>query len=335
MRAALEAPALAEWIAGQAGAERVRIEAIERLTGGAIRENWGFEAVVDGGAVAGRHALVLRSAGASAVPESRPLDQEYALLRAAHGAGVTVPEPLWFGPADVMGQPFYVMRRVAGTAVGARLVRNADLDGATLAQRLGRELAAIHTIVPPRDDLPFLGLPSASPALDAVALYCGYLDDRATAHPALEWGLRWLELNAPPKGEVVLVHHDFRTGNYMVDETGLTGILDWEFAGWSDPLEDVGWFCAKCWRFGAWEREAGGIADRAPFYAGYEAASGRALDADAVHYWEVMAHLRWAVIALQQGDRHLSGAQPSLELALVGRRPAELEAEILALTGAS
>jgi hypothetical protein len=48
----------------------------------------------------------------------------------------------------------------------------------------------------------------------------------------------------------------------------------------------------------------------------------------------VMAHVRWAMIALQQAQRHLSGSEPSLELALTGRIVAELEYEIMALTKA-
>ena len=68
----------------------------------------------------------------------------------------------------------------------------------------------------------------------------------------------------------MLCHRDFRTGNYMLDigsrGATLTGILDWEFAGWGDPDEDIGWFCCKGWRFSRLDREAGGIAARAPFY---------------------------------------------------------------------
>jgi hypothetical protein len=52
----------------------------------------------------------------------------------------------------------------------------------------------------------------------------------------------------------------------------------------------------------------------------------------ALVYWQVMAHIRWAVIALQQAQRHLSGAERSLELALTGRIVAELEHEIVKLT---
>jgi hypothetical protein len=42
--------------------------------------------------------------------------------------------------------------------------------------------------------------------------------------------------------------------------------------------------------------------------------------------------VRWAVIALQQRERHRSGVEPSLELALTGHILSDLELEILALT---
>jgi aminoglycoside phosphotransferase (APT) family kinase protein len=118
----------------------------------------------------------------------------------------------------------------------------------------------------------------------------------------------------------------------MVDEHGLTGILDWEFAGWSDPLEDIGWFCAKCWRFGARDREAGGIGEREDFYRGYETVSGCRIDRDLVRYWEVMAHAAWAIIAIQQAQRHVSGEEKSLILALTGHIVPELEYELLTMT---
>ena len=108
--------------------------------------------------------------------------------------------------------------------------------------------------------------------------------------------------------------------------------MDGEFAGWSEPEEDIGWFCAKCWRFGADGREAGGIADRKPFYDAYARESGRAIAPTRVAYWEAMAHVRWAAIACQQAARHVSGEQPSLELALTQHVVPELELEVLRLT---
>src|SRR5579885_2882476 len=129
----------------------------------------------------------------------------------------------------------------------------------------------------------------------------------------------------------VLCHRDFRTGNYLVDGTQLTGILDWEFAGWSDPHEDIGWFCCRNWRFARLDREAGGIAARGSFYRGYAGESGRAIDPDRVRFWEAFASVRWAVIALQQCDRHRLHGERSLDLALTGRRAGECELALLLL----
>ena len=275
---------------------------------------------------------VLRTDAPSGVSTSHSRPQEFALLKAAHAAGVTVPEPLFLcTDRSVFGKPFYVMARIAGRAEGHILVRDKAVlaAGDALVERLGRELARIHAIRPPRRDLDFLALPAGAPALWRIATYRRYLDEMPDPNPALEYALRWLERHAPESREITLCHSDFRTGNIMIDDTRVAGILDWEFASWSDPMEDVAWFCARCWRFGAWAREAGGIGSRAAFYCGYEAESGRMIERAVIPYWEVMAAVRWAVIALQQGERHLTGGEESLELALTGLRAPEMELDAL------
>ncbi len=317
-------------------AERVTLDRARKLAGGAIQENWAVDLTVTGGPRAGDHALVLRTDSPTGVAVSHSRVEEFALLRAAWEAGVTVPEPLHCcADAAVIGRPFVLMGRVGGTAVGQKVVRDAGLAGgdrAALAERLGRELARIHSITPATHAFAFLPDPAPVPSLGELEAMRGYYDALGRPRPALEWAMRWLARRAPESAEIVLAHHDFRTGNYMVDETGLTGILDWEFAGWSDPHEDIGWFCAMCWRFGARDRAAGGLADRAPFYRGYAAESGRRIDPATVYWWEVYAHLRWAVIALQQGERYLTGGEETLDLGLTGLRPAEMEVELLRMT---
>ena len=324
---------LSPFIRDAASAESVTVDDGNLLTGGAIQENRALRVTIRGGEFDGTHDLVLRAEAATTIAESRPLEQQFNLLKAAEAAGVTVPRALWYcGDAAIAGKPFYLMQRIAGEALGIRITRMGPQP--ELAADLARELARIHTIQPPHAGLEFLGDFALSPARDAIAKYRAYLDEMPEPHPVLEWTLRWLENNTPPAGETVLCHRDFRTGNYMVDDGKLTGVLDWEFAGWGDPHEDVAWFCARCWRFSGARLEAGGIAHRDAFYKAYQLASGRTLDKDLIAYWETMAHVRWAVIALQQSMRHRSGAEPSLELALIGRRLAELEYECLNLTGA-
>lgn len=320
--------ALAGWLAGAADVPDLRIVSLDKLSGGAIQENWGLT-VETGGR---RHEWVLRTDAPSAVSTSHGRAEEFALLNAAHEAGVTVPRPLFLcTDLSVLGKPFYVMARIVGRAEGHLLVRDAAViaAGDALVESLGRELARIHAIRPPRPDLDFLAMPGGPPALWRVATYRRYLDEMPDPNPPLEYALRWLERRAPETRELALCHCDFRTGNIMIDGSRITGILDWEFAGWSDPMEDVAWFCARCWRFGAWAREAGGLGARAAFYRGYEAESGRPVDGAVIPYWEVMAAVRWAVIALQQGERHLTGGEESLELALTGLRAPEMELDAL------
>ena len=315
-----------------------RGESANLLSGGAIQENWALAVSVDGGPHAGARAWVLRTDSPSAVPVSLDRLQECAVLRVASDAGMRVPRPLWScRDRTVIGRDFFVMERLSGVAAGHRVTRDSKLvpDGASLAEELGTTLALLHSVVPPRPELDFLRVPVRNPALETIAAYRAYLDELDVAYPVLEFGLRWCELRAPGTWTVKLIHRDFRTGNYLVNDGHLTGVLDWEFAGWGDPREDLGWFSARCWRFAGVRREAGGIADIEPFLRGYVKAGGVPVAADELRYWQVMAHLRWAVIALQQAERHLSGSQASLELALTGRLVADLEHEIMHLTGDS
>lgn len=299
----------------------VEITAASLLPGGAIQQNWAL-ILADG------REWVLRTDNAATLAVSLPRAAEYALLRAAHAEGVTVPEPLAVcEDASIIGAPFFVMRRVGGTATAFRLAKAAAARGGddALVRALGAELARIHRITPPREDLAFLGAPPANAGLAFITAMQARLDAGATPRPALEWGLAGLARHLLAPLPPVLCHNDFRTGNLMVEGHAVTAVLDWEFAGWGDPHADLGWFCAPCWRFGNLALEAGGLGARAAFLEGY----GATADASRLPFWELAASIRWAIIAADQGARHLSGTERSLELALTAQIIPELEMDIL------
>lgn len=326
---------LQNWLASKAGADCVEIIDAKPLTGGAIQENWRLKCLVTRGPNEELTQYVLRSDAQSIVATSLSREQEFRVLKVVHDAGVLVPEPLWLcEDKDLIGSQFYTMQMVDGIGLGPKVVKDGTVGGdrQALGEKLGRELAKIHSIRPPKTDIGFLPEPTVKPALQSITGLRRHLDDLHESRPMLEWGLRWAELNQPSEPVITLVHNDYRTGNLLLDGNGLTGILDWEFAAWGDPMTDVGWFCAKCWRFSRPDLEGGGITSRDAFYRGYQSTSGRAIDAQAVYFWEVIAHIRWAVIALQQAHRHMSGSQRSLELALTGRLLPDLEKEILNMT---
>lgn len=320
---------LEAWLTGVAGG-KASISDAALLSGGAIQENWRIQLDVDGGEWPGCHDLVLRKDAPSGVAVSHGRAAEYHILKLAHKGGVLVPKPcVLCEDESILGSPFFLMHRVPGASLRQPLTKgplNEDL-----VADLGRNLARIHAIQG-AEALEFLEKPKGSPVEATLADYRRHLDEMPEAHPAVEWGMAWLAANAPEDQKVVFCHRDYRTGNYLVEDGKLTAILDWEFAGWNDPMEDIGWFTAKCWRFGGIEREAGGAGSLDAFLKGYEEVAGHTVDRAAIPYWQVMAHIRWAVIALQQADRFVTGGERNLELALTGHIVPELELEVLRMT---
>lgn len=327
--------AIAGWIQANTRLEDVGVASARRLSGGAIQENWLLEVVGRQAGVALTVHWVLRTDAPAGVNASMSREQEFRILSLAHRYQVKVPQPIALcEDLSVLGRPFFLMQAIAGVAAGAVLTRDDGLSPArrrSLARELGANLARLHAISPPQPQVAFLPLPRRDPLADSIGAYRAYLDTLPNTYPVLEWGLRWVELNAPEVLEPSLIHRDFRTGNYMVEDGELTGILDWEFAAWGDPREDIGWFTAACWRFAGPRRVAGGIGRLDDFLAGYRLHSTLALGAEELLYWQVVAHLRWAIIALQQAQRHASGQQRSLELALTGRMLPEIEWQVLRL----
>lgn len=331
-------PDITAFLNGHFGARNTLVRQASRLSGGAIQENWLLLVEQEGGSRPGEQRLVLRTDAPSSVAVSMTRAQEFAVLRCAFEAGAKVPEPLVLcADLSVLGREFFIMQALDGTAFGPALTRDAVSDDqrSALCRELGVSLASLHRITPPHPQLEFLPAPAVDHAQECIDTYRRYLDTLSAGFPALEWGLRWCELNRPAPLSPRLLHRDYRTGNYMVADGRLSGILDWEFAGWGDPREDIGWFTARCWRFAGPQREAGGVGELEDFFEGYNSIAPLQMDRAALTYWQVMAHLRWAIIALQQAERYMTDGEDSLELALTGRMLSELEQEILLLTGAT
>jgi len=307
------------------------IEGLRRESGGASRQTWAFDARVRGR----RHELILRrdppTAGgrerASATSLDRPT--EFGVLRAAFRDGVRAPEVLFeLGAEDGLGEGF-VMRRVGGIAIARKLLRDPPYAEARrkIARQLGEIAARIHAV----DTAGLPPLPHRE-AADQVAALRSALDSLDQPQPVFELALSWLDRRKPPPtARPLLVHGDFRTGNYLADESGVTAILDWEGAHLGDPIEDLGWVCVKSWRFGSVDKPAGGFGSREELWAAYESAGGTAVDPLRAHWWEVFGTVRWGVICLTQAWRHLSGSVKSMELASIGRRAVETEVDLLQL----
>jgi aminoglycoside phosphotransferase (APT) family kinase protein len=308
----------------------VTVQDVRPLPGGACQDNFRVEATIGGAA----RVLALRSDARESLPGSLDRGAEAEVINAAVAAGVPTPAARWPATGLVRsGAHAYFMDWVEGVAIGRRVVSHPSLEHArqVLPRQLATALAAVHRVTPAT--APKLPLPDrdVDPVDSALANVRAMLDRLPEPHAALELAVLWLEENRPRLPRRTLVHGDFRTGNFMVTPEGLSAVLDWEFAHWGDPLEDVGWLCVRDWRFGNVDRPAGGLAKRREFYALYAEASGNDVDPAAVHFWEVMGNVRWGTGAVLQGQRYLSGGSRDLELLAIPRRACEMEFEALRL----
>ncbi len=293
-----------------------------RLTGGASRETW--TCVVDG-----LRVVVQRQRPGA----ERDMSVEASVLRAAHAAGVPVPEVLAYTEHDPdegndEGGATLVTRHVAGETIARKILRDDTYAAArgTLAAELGRALARVHRI---RADQV-----SGLVEIDPTIAYRERLDEIGEPHPAFELASQWLHEHRPSAPTSVgVVHGDYRLGNVIVDADGLQAVIDWELAHLGDPMEDLGWLCVPAWRFGS-RLPAAGVGTREQLFAAYGEESGVVVDPEVVRWWEVSGILRWGMICVAQAHTHTSGVVRSHELAAIGRRVCENEHDLfLALDG--
>ncbi|MFV4649275.1 phosphotransferase family protein, partial [Mycobacterium tuberculosis] len=94
----------------------------------------------------------------------------------------------------------------------------------------------------------------------------------------------------------------------------------------------VGWLCVNSWRFGG-DKPVGGFGDYGDLLEGYAAAGGRAIPLERVLYWQTLGSLKWGVMCLIMYGAYASGADPSVERAMIGRRVSETEIDLMNLLG--
>lgn len=297
---------------------------VNRLSSGASRLTWIVDADLDG---VPRQVVVQRERPGGTRSASG-MAAEAALLRDAASAGVPVAPVLACDRIRSGGDPlgaWIALGLVDGETVPRRILRDDHLAGAraVLLGQCAAALVAIHGIRPVEAH----GLSST----DQVAEFRAVLDLFGDPQPVFELAFRWLERHRPrPASAPSVVHGDFRLGNIVVGEDGLRAVLDWELAHLGDPVEDLGWFCARAWRFGS-SRPAAGLGGLDEFLDAYREAGGEDVSPESLRWWQVLATLKWGIMCIVQASAHQRGASRSVELAAIGRRVAETQEDLLEL----
>lgn len=238
----------------------------------------------------GELELVLRRAPRGAAAKGgHDMGREYRLLAALHPVYDKAPEPLaWCEDADLIGAPFYVMRRVRGVVLRARVPDGLALDAAgfaTLSDTFVSELAKLHAVDTTAAGLQAFGHGEGYGRRQVDGWTQRYDAARTDDSPDLAPLAAWLSARVPPDSGLALIHNDFKYDNVLLDPdapTRILAVLDWEMATLGDPAYDLGTTLAY-WseaddpgnlrRFGT--THLPGNLDRHGVIAAYERHSGR------------------------------------------------------------
>lgn len=160
-------------------------------------------------------------------------------------ADTAVPVPQMYAACtdtDVMGAPFYVMERVAGTPY--RTADELDLLGPqrvrAIADGVTDTLVDLHAVNPEQVGLGDFGKPEGYLERQVHRWRRQMQASRSRDLAGEEELHQALAAAIPESSGATIVHGDFRMDNTLIDEADrVSAVLDWEMATLGDPLADV------------------------------------------------------------------------------------------------
>lgn len=175
------------------------------------------------------------------------MGREYTAMSALAGTAVPVPTTYAHCPdPEVLGAPFYVMERVAGTAYRSvsQLAPLGPERTAAIAGRMIDVLATLHAVDPASVGLAGFGRPEGFLARQ-VRRWGQQLEGSKTEdRPAAEELHRLLSERVPEdataREHVGIVHGDYRLDNLLTgSDDRIKAVVDWEMATLGDTRTDL------------------------------------------------------------------------------------------------
>ena len=291
------------------GMPTARAAEIRRMAGGASKEQFVFTLLDDARNQSER--LVLRMDPTDGVLETSRV-RECEVIRAVVGH-VPVPQIRFLDPdGSSLGAPGMVSTFIPGVTKPTQSESGVSGLGprfspewrARLAPQFIDYLAKLHELQIGKNTFVHYGVPDAHPfqaALWRVNHWSRvWREDAIEPMPIMSVVEHWLRDNLPRCERTVLLHGDFRTGNYLFDEsTGrITALLDWELSHIGDFHEDLAWSLVEI--FGTRDTDGrylcSGLMTLDDMLARYEARTGRAVDRKTLRFYHIL--LSWSVVAM-------------------------------------
>lgn len=307
------------------------VEGLSRISGGASRETYRFEAVTEGA----RTPLILRRDPPGSLIET-DRRMEFLAIQSFAGKGVAAPEALALEiDGAELERPFFIMAQVLGGMAGSPFAADPFGDNATA---MGQQFFATMGKIAgePIEGLPILQVAEPVAPGDCwrreLDYWAGVIEaDEQHPQPIVQAAIRRLRRHPPPPpAKLSVVHGDYRMGNFLHDGVGrMIAVLDWEMAHLGDPLEDLGWAINPLW---SREDDAriSGMLPRDEALRVWREASGLEIEPAAMKWWELFASVKGQAIWTSAAREWRDGGMVEPILAFSGWFTARRHDEIIA-----
>ncbi len=313
---------LAHVMAGALSAERVAIDNLARIPGGASRETYRFDArFANGSGEDSRGFILRRDPEDSLIETERAL--EYAAYKSFYGTFVPVPQAIVLdAEGGALGRPFFIMERIDNAAPANPF--SGDPYGPH-RESIGRDFFSILGAIAAHDPYD-TQMPAVVETPAPEECWSRELDrweqvidaDALEPQPIARAAIRRLRRNPPPPpAKLSVIHGDYRNGNFLHNGAGrIVAVLDWEMAHIGDPLEDLAWALDPLWAGDP--RFAAGLLDFDEAIHLWQEASGRRFNPEAFAWWSLFSHLKGLAIWISSSKAFFDGKNPDPILAFSG-----------------
>lgn len=306
---------------------------VRPLGGGASKEQYRFDVTENRGGAS--HTYVLRREPPESIVETHRL-REYQMMRALGPDGANVvpippvvgvdPDGRWFG------RPAMISAFVSGVAKPPEAGGNVTGLGTDFSPEMCRiiapqfvdMLARIHAFDWRTANLDAFDALAAD-STDGVMAIINWWDrvweeDSVEGVPLVKFAAHWLRANAPPIARAVVVHNDYRAGNFLFDPDSaeFTAILDWELTHIGDYHEDLAWTMQEGYGYidAAGMFQVCGLIAEDEFLARYAAATGFAVDRRILDYYLIMAAWKSTIMVYATAVRCAMGGKSHQDVVL-------------------
>src|SRR5216684_1388991 len=269
-----------------------------------------------------RGLCLRKDPGVGLLREISSLKEQYQVLQALEPTAAPTAKVYWYeeDPA-LLGGPFFIMEKIEGevpnpwSRAGKEKYAEAARRG-KLPLSFVETLAKLHNLDWRAAGLDFIGVPGDGKdfALREIAKWESLIAESGhKPEPVLTELLMWLKANAPAARRLAFVHGAYRTGNLIIRDDAIVGVIDWELQVIGDPMYDVAYVLSDLNREGSPLLSC--VVEREFFLEHYQRLTGLKVDLDVCRYYEILYMMRSTAFWISASSLFADGRNKDLRLA--------------------